>query len=163
MTRSALHDARDLNAKDSQWRKYMEGQQRHVRVPPKFEVKRRGFSNKNGPVNSDANSGRSYIESRAPVRVGDIFYFTLKLPTKRSRLRGEMVYRHTTIHFGVRFRNLTARRRSEPALLEGKTGNQESTNASLAQQANEWAAPTLSPRPGAEKQNHHSHVRERRN
>jgi hypothetical protein len=57
---------------------------------------------------SDISLGGCYMESLAPVSVGEEIHFEIQLPTGgRMPLRGEVVHEQPNVGFGLRFINLS--------------------------------------------------------
>lgn len=57
---------------------------------------------------ADLSLGGCYVESLAQVSVGEVVRFEIETPTgRRLPLRGEVVYHHPHLGFGVHFVNLS--------------------------------------------------------
>jgi hypothetical protein len=88
----------------------MEEQRKDFRVPIRLEVRWNGFSGGIPPITSDISLGGCYIESLFPVIIGDTLDFEFQPSTTRTlQVRGQILYRHPNIGFGVRFTDLNAR------------------------------------------------------
>jgi hypothetical protein len=81
---------------------------RHKRITVSLEAKLEGL-HKNYPARvSDISVGGCYVETVAQVSVGEIVQVDIYLPTgKWLSLRGEVLYFHQTIGFGLRFLQLS--------------------------------------------------------
>lgn len=120
----------------------MQEQRKDLRVPLRLEVRWNGFSGGAPAVTSDISFGGCYIESLAPVSIGDILDFDFQPTTSETlRLRGQVLYGHQNIGFGVRFTDVNARLRILELLLPFGAGNEacqllQSTSARFAAQYN---------------------------
>jgi len=99
-------------------------QRRDLRMPLRLEVRWTGFSGGASAVTSDISLGGCYIESVHQVTIGDILDFDF-LPTTGEplRLRGEVLYSHQNIGFGVRFMEFQSRKQILDVLMPGALAN----------------------------------------
>lgn len=78
------------------------------RVPVTLEVRWSSLSGQRSARISDISMGGCYVEALAPVTMGEIIRFEVRLPTGRwMPLVGEVAYHLPSMGFGMRFRNLT--------------------------------------------------------
>lgn len=90
-----------------------ENTRRDERYPLPLEVRWEGFSGKHEARIGDISMGGCYIESLAQVTVGEEIQFEIRLPTGgRMPLRGEIIYHHANLGFGVGFVNLSVMERN---------------------------------------------------
>lgn len=96
----------------------MEEHRKHTRVPLRLEVEWAGWRNRCPDVTSDVSLGGCYVESLNPVKVGEILYLGISLPSNRTlQLRGEVRYYQPTIGFGIKFLQLSSFERAALAAL----------------------------------------------
>jgi PilZ domain len=90
-----------------------EDTRRDERYPLPLEVHWESLSGKHEARIGDISMGGCYIESLAQVNIGEQIQFEIQLPTGgRMPLRGEVVYHHANLGFGVRFDNLSVMERN---------------------------------------------------
>src|ERR687884_535957 len=78
------------------------------RVAVTLEVRWSSLSGQRSARISDISMGGCYVEALAPVTIGEIIRFEVRLPTGRwMPLVGEVVYHLHTMGFGMRFKSLT--------------------------------------------------------
>ncbi len=83
------------------------------RVPLSLDVRWESLSGKRTARISDISLSGCYIESLGQVTIGERLSFEIQLPTSRwMPLRGEVIYHHPSLGFGVRFENLTIMERN---------------------------------------------------
>lgn len=93
-------------------------QRRDRRVPLRLEISWGGICRGRVAITSDLSVNGCYIETLVAVDVGDRFLFEMQLPSGHSlELLGEVLYRHRTIGFGIRFVQVTALQRSSLTML----------------------------------------------
>lgn len=103
-------------------------QRKDLRVPLRLEVRWNGFSGGTPAVTSDISLGGCYIESLYPVTIGDILDFDFRPATSKAlRLRGQVLYSHQNIGFGVRFTDLNARQQVLELLVPSGRANESCT------------------------------------
>lgn len=93
----------------------------HRRVPLLLEVRSESLG-QSGLRTTDICLGGCYIESLGHVTVGAEIPFDLRLPTGEwISLRGEVIYHHPSLGFGVRFMDLPETEKSLLAqVIEGE-------------------------------------------
>jgi len=80
----------------------------HERVALRLEARWVGLSGKHTASLIDLSAGGCYVESLAPVSVGEAIRLEVRLPTERwMALQGEVIYHHPNLGFGVRFNDLS--------------------------------------------------------
>lgn len=84
------------------------GELRHSeRIPLRMEVRLTGLSGHHGARTSDISLGGCYIETIGLVTAKERIQFEVQLPTGSwVTLKGEVVYVHPNLGFGVRFTDL---------------------------------------------------------
>jgi hypothetical protein len=88
------------------------------RVPLMLELRWESLSGKRAARISDMSRSGCYVETIAPVTVGELIRFEVQLPTGRwLPLIGDVVYQLPGMGFGLRFRNLTPAQRDVIASL----------------------------------------------
>src|SRR2546426_8287254 len=86
----------------------MDGQRANVRVSLKLGVRWEGLSPRCEAVTTDVSLGGCYIQTIAPVRVGERLFLDVAAAAEPSmQLTVEVVYQHPGFGFGVRFINPT--------------------------------------------------------
>ena len=81
---------------------------RYPRVSLLLDVRWESLSGRHSARTTDVSLGGCYIESIGQVTVGEQIRFEIQLPTGRwMPLRGEVLYHHPNLGFGVRFIGLT--------------------------------------------------------
>ena len=86
----------------------MDGQRANVRVSLKLGVRWEGLSPRCEAVTTDVSLGGCYIQTIAPVRVGERLCLDIAAAAEPSmQLAVEVVYQHPGLGFGVRFISLT--------------------------------------------------------
>jgi hypothetical protein len=113
-------------------------QRKDLRMPLRLEVRWNGFSGGSSAVTSDISLGGCYIESLHPVAIGDILDFDFRPATSEAlRLRGQVLYSHQNIGFGVRFMDFKSRQQILEVLMPSPPASEscnlpQSTTESLA-------------------------------
>jgi PilZ domain len=91
-------------------RKYTRFDERYL-LP--LEVHWESLSGKHEARISDIGLGGCYMESLAPVAIGEEVRFEIQLPTGgRMPLRGEVVHHQPNLGFGLRFASLSVMERN---------------------------------------------------
>lgn len=90
-----------------------ENTRRDRRYPLPLEVHWESLSGKYEARIGDISLGGCYVESLAQVTIGEQIQFEIQLPTGgQMPLRGEVVYHHANLGFGIRFANLSVMERN---------------------------------------------------
>ena len=86
----------------------MANRRRDVRVSLPLEARFEALSGKHTARLSDVSLGGCYVETLSHVTIGEAIQFGIHLPTGRwLTLKGEVVYHHRNLGFGVRFVDLS--------------------------------------------------------
>jgi hypothetical protein len=81
---------------------------RHKRVSVSLEARLEGLHSNYPARVSDISIGGCYVETMAQVAIGETLRIEVKLPTENwLYLRGEVLYVHHTVGFGIRFLQLS--------------------------------------------------------
>ena len=91
---------------------------RFERVDIPLEVRMKNVSSKNIVRTNDISMGGCYIQTIESAAVGEHVDFEMEMPTGGwLPLRGEVIYQHPNIGFGIRFTDLSEQAQNKLARL----------------------------------------------